>query len=114
MSETPKRFPKAGRRCVFHRLDTSTRRVRQIFAFGRTALRVAQAARYDHITQVGDVVADRRDDGSDIIRRWRASDGELLPIAGHDEFYGEEETYRRLDLLRGTGMITGAPTVFDV
>lgn len=51
----------------------------------------------------GDIVADRRDDGSYIIRRWRARDGALVPIDGHEEAYDEEEMYRRLNLLRGTG-----------
>ncbi len=51
----------------------------------------------------GDIVADRRDDGSYIIRRWRARDVALLPIDGHEEAYDEEEMYRRLNLLRGTG-----------
>lgn len=53
--------------------------------------------------QDGDIVADRRDDGRYIIRRWRASDGALIPIDGHDEVYDEEEMYRRLNLLRPTG-----------
>jgi hypothetical protein len=51
----------------------------------------------------GDIVADRRDDGSYIIRRWRANDGALVPIDGHEEWYDEEEMYRRLNLLRPTG-----------
>lgn len=51
----------------------------------------------------GDIVADRRDDGSYIIRRWRASDGALLQIDGHEESYDEEEMYRRLNQLRPTG-----------
>jgi hypothetical protein len=53
--------------------------------------------------QDGDIVADRRDDGSYVIRRWRATDGALLPIDGHEEPYDEEEMYRRLNLLRSTG-----------
>lgn len=53
--------------------------------------------------QDGDIVADRRDDGSYIIRRWRASDGALVPIDGHEDLYDEEEMYRRLNLLRATG-----------
>jgi hypothetical protein len=53
--------------------------------------------------QDGDIVADRREDGSYIIRRWRASDGALLPIDGHEESYDEEEMYRRLNILRKTG-----------
>jgi hypothetical protein len=53
--------------------------------------------------QDGDIVADRREDGSYIIRRWRASDGALLPIDGHEELYDEEEMYRRLNTLRKTG-----------
>lgn len=53
--------------------------------------------------QDGDIVADRRDDGRYIIRRWRASDGALLPIDGHEEPYDEEEMYRCLNLLRATG-----------
>jgi len=69
---------------------------------GRIEGRVAHA-RYDHAMQDGDIVADRRDDGSCIIRRWRASDGALLPVAGHDESYDEEEMYRRLNRLRSTG-----------
>ena len=52
--------------------------------------------------QDGDIVADRRDDGRYIIRRWRASDGALLPVDGHDESY-DEEMYRRLNGLRRTG-----------
>ena len=55
------------------------------------------------IMQDGDVVADRREDGSYIIRRWRASDGRLIPIDGHEDLYDEEEMYRRLNLLRATG-----------
>lgn len=53
--------------------------------------------------QDGDIVADRRDDGSYIIRRWRASDGALLPVDGQEETYDEEEMYRRLNVLRSTG-----------
>lgn len=53
--------------------------------------------------QDGDIVADRRDDGKYIIRRWRSSDGALLPIDGHDEPYDEEEMYRRLNVLRNVG-----------
>jgi hypothetical protein len=53
--------------------------------------------------QDGDIMADRRDDGTYIIRRWRASDGALLPIDGHEESYDEEEMYRRLNVLRATG-----------
>ena len=53
--------------------------------------------------QDGDIVADRRDDGSYIIRRWRTNDGVLLPIEGHEESYDEEEMYRRLNILRETG-----------
>lgn len=55
------------------------------------------------VMQDGDVVADRRDDGSYIIRRWRARDGALLPIDGHEDSFDEEEMYRRLNLLRATG-----------
>ena len=55
------------------------------------------------VMQDDDIVADRRDDGRYIIRRWRAPDGALLPIDGHDESYDEEEMYRRLNLLRATG-----------
>ena len=55
------------------------------------------------IMQDGDVVADRREDGSYIIRRWRVSDGRLIPIDGHEDLYDEEEMYRRLNLLRATG-----------
>ena len=51
----------------------------------------------------GDIVADRRKDGSYIIRRWRASDGALLPINGHEDPCDEEDMYRRLNLLRATG-----------
>jgi hypothetical protein len=51
----------------------------------------------------GDIIADRREDGSYIIRRWRATNGALLPVDGHDESYDEEEMYRRLNLLRNTG-----------
>ncbi|HLG55581.1 MAG TPA: hypothetical protein VI485_09630 [Vicinamibacterales bacterium] len=53
--------------------------------------------------QDGDIIADRRDDGSYVIRRWRASDGALVPIDGHEDSYDEEEMYRRLNLLRATG-----------
>ncbi len=53
--------------------------------------------------QDSDIVADRRDDGRYVIRRWRAIDGALLPIDGQDESYDEEEMYRRLNLLRSTG-----------
>lgn len=53
--------------------------------------------------QDGDIVANRRDDGTYTIRRWRASDGALLPIDGHEESYDEEEMYRRLNGLRATG-----------
>ena len=60
-------------------------------------------SRYHHVMQDGDIVADRRNDGSYTIRRWRASDGALLPIHEHDESYDEEEMYRRLNLLRSTG-----------
>ena len=51
----------------------------------------------------GDIVADRRDDGAYIIQRWRANDGGLLPIDGHEDLYDEEEMYRRLNVLRSTG-----------
>jgi hypothetical protein len=44
-----------------------------------------------------------RDDGRYIIRRWRATDGALLPIDGHEESYDEEEMDRRLNVLRATG-----------
>jgi hypothetical protein len=60
-------------------------------------------ARYDRVMQDGDIVADRRDDGRYIIRRWRASDGALRPVDGHDEPVDEEEMYRRLNQLRSTG-----------
>ena len=53
--------------------------------------------------QDGDIIADRRDDGRYMIRRWRESDGALLPVDGHDEAYDEEEMYRRLNVLRSTG-----------
>lgn len=53
--------------------------------------------------QDGDIVADRRDDGSYSIRQWRASDGAFLPIDGHEESYDEEDMYRRLNVLRATG-----------
>lgn len=59
--------------------------------------------RYDQVMQNGDIIADRRDDGRYIIRRWRAIDGALLPVDGHDECYDEEEMYRRLNSLRSTG-----------
>jgi len=65
--------------------------------------RGAQRARYDSVMRDGDIVADRRNDGSYFIRRWRSSDGALLPIDGHEESYDEEELYRRLNLLRPTG-----------
>jgi hypothetical protein len=50
-----------------------------------------------------DIVADRRSDGRYTIRRWRASDGRLLPIDGHEDLYDEEEMYRRLNQLRASG-----------
>lgn len=50
-----------------------------------------------------DIIADRRPDGRYVIRRWQASDGRLLPIEGHEDFYDEEEVYRRLNVLRPTG-----------
>jgi hypothetical protein len=53
--------------------------------------------------QNNDIIADRRPDGRYVIRRWRASDGQLLPIEGHEDFYDEEEVYRRLNVLRRTG-----------
>jgi hypothetical protein len=53
--------------------------------------------------QNNDIVADRRPDGLYVIRRWRASDGRLLPIDGHEDLYDEEEMFRRLNLLRRTG-----------
>ena len=46
--------------------------------------------------------------------RWRASGGALLPIAGHDEFYDEGETYGRLDLLRHGNDDRRRPDGFDV
>lgn len=60
-----------------------------------------------------DVVADRRDDGSYIIRRWRAADGSLLPIDGCEEPCDEEEMYRRLNALRRSGdtYVREQPTV---
>jgi hypothetical protein len=63
--------------------------------------------------QDGDIVAERREGGSYTIRRWRASDGALLPIDGHEESYDEEEMYRRLNILRKTGdtYIRDNPTV---
>lgn len=53
--------------------------------------------------QDNDIVADRRPDGSYVIRRWRASDGRLESIEGHEDFYDEEEMYRRLNRLRSSG-----------
>jgi hypothetical protein len=50
-----------------------------------------------------DVVADRRPDGRYVIRRWRAADGTLLLIDGHEDLYDEEEMYRRLNRLRASG-----------
>lgn len=50
-----------------------------------------------------DVVAERQSDGRYQIRRWRRSDGALLPIQGHDGLYDESEVYRRLEALRPTG-----------
>ena len=50
-----------------------------------------------------DIVADRRHDGRYVIRRWRASDAKLVPIDGHEDWYDEEEMYRRLNALRKTG-----------
>ena len=50
-----------------------------------------------------DIVAERRHDGRYAIRRWRAADGKLLPIDGHEDLYDEEEMYRRLNVLRRTG-----------
>jgi hypothetical protein len=60
-----------------------------------------------------DIVADRRPDGRYVIRRWRASDGRLLPIEGHEDFYDEEEVYRRLNRLRSSGdtYVRDEPTV---
>jgi hypothetical protein len=49
------------------------------------------------------IVAERRPDGCYVIRRWRASDGTLLPVEGHEDRYDEEEMYRRLNRLRSTG-----------
>ena len=118
MLETPNNVVTASRlavyrmKWVFHnegmtRFATAGSRVAIVMALlqvvcGRIEGRVAHA-RYDHAMQDGDIVADRRDDGSYIIRRWRASDGALLPVAGHDDSYDEEEMYRRLNRLRSTG-----------
>jgi hypothetical protein len=53
--------------------------------------------------QDGDIVADRREDGQYVIRRWRAADGALMLIEGHEERYDEAEMYRHLNLLRASG-----------
>jgi hypothetical protein len=50
-----------------------------------------------------DIIADRRPDGRYVIRRWRASDGRLELIEGHEDVYDEEEMYRRLNKLRASG-----------
>jgi hypothetical protein len=50
-----------------------------------------------------DIIAERRPDGTYVIRRWRAADNRLVSIDGHEEFYDEEEMYRRLNQLRPTG-----------
>jgi hypothetical protein len=42
-------------------------------------------------------------DGLYRIRRWRAADGSLQAIDGHEELYDEEDMYRRLNRLRRTG-----------
>jgi hypothetical protein len=57
----------------------------------------------DAAVQDNDILAQRLDDGSYRIRRYRASDGRLIPIDGHDAIYTEEEMYRRFDQLRSTG-----------
>ncbi len=77
----------------------------QVIAAGRVVNRSRRPPkrRYDEHMQDGDIVADRREDASYIIRRWRSSDGALLPIDGHEETYEEEEMYRRLNVLRKTG-----------
>jgi hypothetical protein len=56
-----------------------------------------------HSIEDGDIVADRQSDGLYRIRRWRAADGSLQAIDGHEELYDEEDMYRRLNRLRRTG-----------
>lgn len=56
------------------------------------------------------MVADRRDNGSYIIRRWRSTDGALVPIDGHEDLYDEEEMYRRLNLLRDRRYLRARPS----
>jgi hypothetical protein len=51
----------------------------------------------------GDIVAEPQSDGRYKIRRWHTDTGRLIPIEGHDDFYDEEEMYRRLNRLRATG-----------
>ena len=60
-----------------------------------------------------DIVADVQSDGRYKIRRWQASDRQLIPIEGHEELYDEEEMYRRLNQLRATGdtYVRASPSV---